>query len=271
MLQNGEPYFIDYQGGRKGALQYDIASLLYDAKADIPKEVRLHLLEKYIETASKYTKIDRQSFLEFYYGYVYVRIMQALGAYGFRGFYERKSHFLKSVPYAIKNLEDLLHTTTLPIEIPDLRDAWSRLIQSTFLRQLGDVELKMTVRIQSFSYRRGIPWDERGHGGGFVFDCRPLPNPGRLEEFKTLTGNDKKTIQFLEKENEVKKYLDNIFKLIDQAIDNYKSRNFTDLMVAFGCTGGQHRSVYCSNQLGDYIKQKHKIDVELRHRELEMK
>lgn len=271
MLLKGEPYFIDYQGGRKGALQYDIASLLYDAKADIPKEVRLHLLEKYIKAASKYTKIDRQSFLEFYYGFVYVRIMQALGAYGFRGFYERKSHFLKSVPYAIKNLEDLLHTTTLPIEIPELRDAWGRLIRSTFLRQLGDVELKMTVRIQSFSYRRGIPWDERGHGGGFVFDCRPLPNPGRLEEFKTLTGNDEKTIQFLEKEKEVKNYLENVFKLVDQAIENYKSRNFTDLMIAFGCTGGQHRSVYCSNLLRDYIKEKHKIDVELRHRELEMK
>jgi len=271
MLQNGEPYFIDYQGGRKGALQYDIASLLYDAKADIPKEVRLHLLEKYIEAVAKYTNIDRKTFLEFYYGFVYVRIMQALGAYGFRGFYERKAHFLKSVPYAIKNLEDLLHTTTLPIEIPALRDAWSRLIQSTFLRQLGDVDLKMTVRIQSFSYRRGIPWDERGHGGGFVFDCRPLPNPGRLEEFKILTGNDEKTIAFLEKENDVKVYLDNVFNLVDQAIENYKSRNFTDLMIAFGCTGGQHRSVYCSNQLREYIKKKHKIDVELRHRELEMK
>ena len=271
MLLNGEPYFIDYQGGRKGALQYDIASLLYDAKADIPKEARNHLLEKYIEAASKFTKIDRESFLEFYYGYVYIRIMQALGAYGFRGFYERKAHFLKSVPYAIKNLEDLLHTTNLPIEIPALRDAWSRLIQSTFLRQLGDVELKMTVRIQSFSYRRGIPWDERGHGGGFVFDCRPLPNPGRLDEFKTLTGNDAKTIEFLEKENDVNKYLDNVFKIIDQAIENYQNRNFTDLMIAFGCTGGQHRSVYCSNQMRDYIKKKHKIDVELRHRELEMK
>lgn len=271
MLLNNEPYFIDYQGGRKGALQYDIASLLYDAKADIPKEIRLHLLEKYIEATSKYTKIDRQSFLEFYYGYVYVRIMQALGAYGFRGFYERKTHFLKSVPYAIKNLEDLLHTTALPIEIPALRDAWSRLIQSTFLRQLGDVELKMTVRIQSFSYRRGIPWDERGHGGGFVFDCRPLPNPGRLEKFKNLTGNDAKTIKFLEKENDVKKYLENVYNLVDQAIKNYTSRNFTDLMIAFGCTGGQHRSVYCSNQLMNYIKKKYKIDVELRHRELEMK
>jgi len=271
MLLNGKPYFIDYQGGRKGALQYDVASLLYDAKADIPKDVRVHLLEKYINAASTYIEIDRESFLNYFYGYVYVRIMQALGAYGFRGFYERKTHFLKSVPYAIQNLEQLLHTVQLPIDIPALRDAWSRLVRSTKLRQLGDVELKMTVRIQSFSYRRGIPWDERGHGGGFVFDCRPLPNPGRLPEFAELTGNDPETIAYLEKEQDVHYYLENVFKIIDQAITNYKKRNFTDLMVAFGCTGGQHRSVFCSNRLRDYVKKKYSIDVELRHRELEMK
>ncbi len=271
MLLDGNPYFIDYQGGRKGALQYDVASLLYDAKADIPKEIRAELLDEYIKAASKYIHIKRDSFLNHYYGYVYIRIMQALGAYGFRGFYERKTHFLKSVPYAIQNLEHLLHTTTLPIEIPTLRDAWSKLVRSTKLRQLADVELKLTVRIQSFSYRRGIPWDDRGHGGGFVFDCRSLPNPGRLPEFAILTGNDPETIAFLEKENDVKQYLDNVIKIIDLSIVNYQKRNFTDLMVAFGCTGGQHRSVYCSTWVHDYIKEKYAIDVEIRHRELEMK
>jgi hypothetical protein len=271
MLLDGKPYFIDYQGGRKGALQYDVASLIYDAKADIPKEVRFHLLDKYIESVSNYIEIDRESFLNHYYGYVYIRIMQALGAYGFRGFYERKTHFLKSVPYAIQNLEHLLHTVQLPIEIPALRDAWSRLVRSTKLRQLANVELKLTVRIQSFSYRRGIPWDERGHGGGFVFDCRPLPNPGRYPEFADLTGNDAETINWLEKEEDVHNYLKNVFNIIDQAISNYQKRNFTDIMVAFGCTGGQHRSVYCSNRLRDYVKEKYSVDVELRHRELEMK
>lgn len=271
MLLEGTPYFIDYQGGRKGALQYDVASLLYDAKADIPKDIREYLLNKYIEVASRYIKIDRSTFLEFYYGFVYVRIMQALGAYGFRGFYERKTHFLKSVPYAIRNLEHLLHTTKLPVEIPALRDAWSRLIRSTRLRQLGDVALKLTVRIQSFSYRRGIPWDERGHGGGYVFDCRSLPNPGRLAEYEDLTGNDQKTIDFLQSKEEVKQFLKSVYQLVDQSVVNYQKRNFTDLMIAFGCTGGQHRSVYCSNQLRNYLKEKYSIDVELRHRELEMK
>ena len=270
MLVDGKPYFIDYQGGRKGALQYDIASLLYDAKADIPKEVREHLLETYVIKLKSMIDIDRDSFLEFYYGYVFIRIMQALGAYGFRGFYERKSHFLKSVPYAIRNLEILLHTVKLPVELPALTDAWSRLIRSTFLRQLGDADLRLIVRIQSFSYKRGIPWDEKGHGGGFVFDCRALPNPGRYPEFADFTGNDKDVITFLKKEEDVSGYLNNVFEIIDQAVMNYQKRNFTDLMVAFGCTGGQHRSVYCTNQLNAYLKEKYKIDVEVRHRELEM-
>jgi aminoglycoside/choline kinase family phosphotransferase len=270
MLLNDEPYFIDYQGGRKGALQYDIASLLYDAKADIPPAVREHLLEHYIQSVEKIIVLDRKKFLQYYYGYVLIRIMQALGAYGFRGFYERKEHFLKSVPYAIQNLEHLLHTVDLPVDLPALNDAWSRLVRSTFLRQLGDVHLKLTLRIQSFSYKRGIPWDEKGHGGGFVFDCRSLPNPGRYPDFAGSTGNDRNVIEFLEKEAEVRSYLKHVYSMIGQAVRNYQKRNFTDLMVAFGCTGGQHRSVYCANQLGGYIKDKYGIDIEVRHRELEM-
>ena len=270
MLVDGKPYFIDYQGGRKGALQYDIASLLYDAKADIPQEARDHLLDTYMTALSSMIDLDRKSFLEFYYGYVFIRIMQALGAYGFRGFYERKPHFLKSVPYAIRNLEILLHNVKLPVEIPALTDAWSRLIRSTYLRQLGDADLRLIVRIQSFSYKRGIPWDEKGHGGGFVFDCRALPNPGRYPEYVTSTGNDDDVITFLKKEEDVSHFLNHVFEIIDQAVLSYQKRNFTDLMVAFGCTGGQHRSVYCSNQLSNYIREKHNIDVEVRHRELEM-
>jgi aminoglycoside/choline kinase family phosphotransferase len=270
MLVDGKPYFIDYQGGRKGALQYDIASLLYDAKADIPQEARDHLLETYMSTLNSMIDFDRQSFLEFYYGYVLIRIMQALGAYGFRGFYERKSHFLKSVPYAIRNLEILLHHVKLPVEIPALTDAWSHLIRSTYLRQLGDADLGLIVRIQSFSYKRGIPWDEKGHGGGFVFDCRALPNPGRYPEYVNSTGSDEDVIVFLKKEEDVSHFLTHVFEIVDQAVLSYQKRNFTDLMVAFGCTGGQHRSVYCSNQLSKYIKEKHNIDVEVRHRELEM-
>jgi len=270
MLPEGKPYFIDYQGGRKGALHYDIASLLYDAKADIPTEVRMHLLDIYLSSLEKYLPVDRQSFLSHYYGYVYIRIMQALGAYGFRGFYERKVHFLKSVPYAIRNLEILLQTVKLPVKLPTLVDAWSQLVRSTYLRQLGDVALHLRARIQSFSYKRGIPGDERGHGGGFVFDCRALPNPGRYPAFASLTGNDQAVIDFLEKAEEVKQFLGNVYKLLDQSVMNYQKRNFTDLMIAFGCTGGQHRSVYCANRLFDYLKNKYNIEVEIRHRELEI-
>jgi len=271
MLMDKSPYFIDYQGGRKGALQYDIASLLYDAKADIPNDIRLHLLEKYIKEVQKYIKIDRNQFLEFYYGYVFIRLMQALGAYGFRGFYERKTHFLRSVPYAIQNLEYLLNHVQLPVRISELTRAWSTLIQSTRLRQLGNVELKVTVRIQSFSYKRGIPWDEKGHGGGFVFDCRALPNPGRLPQYVDLTGTDDAVISYLKQKEDVKTFLHNVYRIIEQVVENYRKRNFTDLMVAFGCTGGQHRSVYCANQLHTFLKGKYDVDIEVRHRELEMK
>ncbi len=271
MLHNNDIYFIDYQGGRKGALQYDLASLLYDAKADIPQQVREHLRDVYLQELEKHISFNRKRFLEYYHGFVFIRIMQALGAYGFRGFYERKPHFLKSVPYAIRNLEQLLHAVKLPIEIPALTEAWSKLVRSSYLRTLNDSQLRLTVRIDSFSYKRGIPWDERGHGGGFVFDCRSLPNPGRYEQYKTLTGNDREVIAFLDDKKEVDQFLNSTFALIDQAVENYRSRNFTDLMVAFGCTGGQHRSVYCANRLSAHLKEKYDVDIRLRHREQEMK
>lgn len=273
MLVNGEPYFIDYQGGRKGALQYDLASLLFDAKADIPSEVRQLLLEEYLAALEQYISVNREKFLQYYYGYVFIRIMQALGAYGFRGFYERKEHFLKSVPYAIQNLEWLLHNADLPIDIPELTGVWQKLVRSSVLRQFGDVHLRLTVRIQSFSYKRGIPVDEKGHGGGFVFDCRMLPNPGREARFKQLTGQDQPVIDYLAKKPEVKQFLQHVQGLLDLMVSNYLQRNFTDIMVAFGCTGGQHRSVYCANQLAAYLKKRYKnekLEVEVRHRELEM-
>jgi RNase adaptor protein for sRNA GlmZ degradation len=198
--------------------------------------------------------------------------MQALGAYGFRGFYERKSHFLKSVPYAIRNLEMLLHSVELPVELPELMRVFKRLVTSSILRQFGEVELKLTVRIQSFSYRHGMPGDEKGHGGGFVFDCRSLPNPGKFEEYSSLTGKDPKVIAFLEKEAAVQNFLEHIYSLIDGAVENYQRRNFTNLMVAFGCTGGQHRSVYCAGMLATHLREKFgNVIVEVRHLEQEKK
>jgi len=271
MLKEGRPYFIDYQGGRKGALQYDLASLLYDSKADIPNEIRRHLLQRYMQSLRSFLPVDEEKFLQFFYGYVFIRLMQALGAYGFRGFYERKEHFLKSVPYAIQNLEWLLHNVELPLELPALTQAWNGLVRSAFLRQFGDVHLRLSIRIQSFSYKRGIPLDEKGHGGGFVFDCRLLPNPGRYEKYKNFSGNDAPVIEFLEKEKQVDAFLQHVQAIAAQAVVNYRKRNFTDLLIAFGCTGGRHRSVYCANRLAAYLQKKFDISVQVRHREQELK
>jgi len=265
MIRDGRPFFIDYQGGRRGALQYDVASLLFDAKADLPFEVRDELLERYLEAAERLEPIDRKTFLAYYPGFVYIRIMQAMGAYGLRGFYERKHHFLASIPYAIRNLEVLLRTAELPIELPELTQVWRRLIASSSLRQFGTASLKLTVRIQSFSYMDGLPTDEKGHGGGYVFDCRALPNPGRFEQYAKLTGRDEPVIAFLENEPAVGNFIGHVFGVIDGTVENYQQRNFTDLLVAFGCTGGQHRSVYCAERLARHLREKFQVYVEVRH------
>ncbi|MFQ5638424.1 MAG: phosphotransferase [bacterium] len=265
MIRQGEPYFIDYQGGRKGALQYDIASLLFDAKADIPSPVRDQLLQSYLTAVNELISLDRESFMKFYYGYVLIRIMQAMGAYGFRGFYERKSHFLQSVPFAIRNLESVMRTGELPVELPTMTDCFQRIVQSTRLRELGDVKLPVTVRIQSFSYKHGLPQDETGHGGGFIFDCRCLPNPGRLKKYKRQSGLDNGVTAFLEKESEVHSFLTRVRDLISQVVENYQNRNFSQLTVSFGCTGGQHRSVFCAERLAEFLRKKYQANVEISH------
>jgi len=269
MIREGEPYFIDYQGGRRGALHYDVASLLFDAKADIPFDVRAELLQHYFEAVADLIPISHDQFLRHYYGYVLIRILQAMGAYGFRGFYERKTHFLQSVPYAIRNLEFVLRHAEFPVTMPALIDVLQRMVRSTALRELGNVQLSLTVRILSFSYKNGLPQDETGHGGGFVFDCRALPNPGRLEKFAKQTGNDAEVIAFLENEAEVHSFMTRVRDLTDQVVENYRRRNFTDLSVAFGCTGGQHRSVYCANKLAQHLREKNYVNVEVLHRELQ--
>jgi hypothetical protein len=265
MVRDGGPCFIDYQGGRRGALQYDVASLLYDAKADLPFEVRDELVERYLEAAATLEPIDRTAFLAYYPGFVYIRIMQAMGAYGLRGFYERKQHFLASIPYAIRNLEYLLRTADLPVELPELTQVWRRLVASSALRQFGTASLKLTVRIQSFSYTDGVPADEKGHGGGYVFDCRALPNPGKFEQYAKLTGRDDAVIAFLENEPAVRDFIGHVLALIDQTVENYQQRNFTDLLVGFGCTGGQHRSVYCAERLAKHLREQLQVNVEVRH------
>jgi aminoglycoside/choline kinase family phosphotransferase len=269
MLRDDHPFFLDYQGGRKGALQYDIASLLYDAKADLPPELREQLLDLYIDRLAGFVELEREVFMQHYYAYVYVRIMQALGAYGFRGFYERKAHFLQSVPYALKNLRWLLHNAKLPIELPALMDAFTRMVASEKLQSLASKEENVIVRIFSFSFRRGLPKDETGHGGGFVFDARSIPNPGREERFKTLTGKDAPVIDFLNQQESVHQFLAGVMSLVDASVNNYQRRGFTSLTVSFGCTGGQHRSVYFAEQLAKRLSGRTGVEVVVRHLELE--
>jgi len=269
MLREGKPYFVDYQGGRKGALQYDIASLLYDAKADLPPEVRQQLLNDYLDALESFVDLDREAFLEHYYPFVYIRILQALGAYGFRGFYERKTHFLQSVPYALKNLRWLLHNVTLPIELPTLTGAFQSMLASDKLLGLASEAENLVVRIFSFSFHSEQPKDETGNGGGFVFDGRSLPNPGREERFKKLTGKDAPVTEYLNQQDSVHQFMASVHSLVDESISAYRQRGFKNLMVSFGCTGGQHRSVYLAEQLAKRLRGRNGLQVEVRHLELE--
>ena len=266
-----QPFFLDYQGGRKGALQYDIASLLYDAKADLPPDLRQQLLDHYLDSLAGFLDLDRSAFMQFYYPYVYVRIMQALGAYGFRGFYERKEHFLQSVPYALKNLRWLLHNAELPIALPTLMEAFKSMVASDKLQGLtsdpGKPD-KLTVRVFSFSFHRGLPQDDTGNGGGFVFDGRSLPNPGHEERFKALTGKDAPVIDYLNQQESVHRFLASAISLVDASVSTYQRRGFKHLMVSFGCTGGQHRSVYLAEQLAKHLREGG-VEVVVRHREQE--
>ena len=270
MLRDGQPYFVDYQGGRKGALQYDIASLLYDGKADLPPELRQQLLDSYLEQLGRFIEVDREVFMRYYYAYVYIRIMQALGTYGFRGFYERKPHFLQSVPYALRNLRWLLHNVELPVPLPTLMEAFNSMLGSERLQNLaGEGGGELVVSIFSFSFHRGWPKDESGHGGGFVFDGRSLPNPGREERFKSLTGRDEPVIEYLNQQDSVHQFLANATSLVDASISSYQKRGFKNLMVSFGCTGGQHRSVYLAEQLAKHLRGRSGVEVFVHHRELE--
>ncbi len=289
MLRGDEPFFLDYQGGRKGALHYDIASLLYDSKADLPPALRQDLLEQYLEALAQFVKLSREEFMCHYYPFVYVRIMQALGAYGFRGFYERKPHFLQSVPFALKNLRWLSEYVKLPIALPTLLGAFERMISSEELlrlarsaetagtRQQGAKLVAATapranlvLKIYSFSFHRSAqPEDEGGHGGGFIFDARALPNPGREDRFKSLTGKDAAVIEYLDAEASVRDFLAGAASMVEASVKNYQERGFSSLMVGFGCTGGQHRSVYLAEALARHFRGREGLDVVVRHVEME--
>ncbi len=268
MMKAGAPFFIDYQGGRQGALQYDLASLLFQARANMSSNLRETLLEHYLDTAEKLTAINRPVFIRYYYGFVLIRCIQVLGSYGYRGLHERKEHFIKSIPFAIKNLQWLLPQLQMDVDMPELKRVLTAISQTdhfdSFDPEKGAASV-LTVSVKSFSYKQGIPGDPSGNGGGFVFDCRALHNPGRYEPYKKLTGRDKPVIEFLQGHSNIQNFLNNIYYIVDPAIENYIERSFTSLCINFGCTGGQHRSVYCADAMKRHIEQKYGVVVRLEH------
>jgi aminoglycoside/choline kinase family phosphotransferase len=283
LVHNEQLYFIDYQGGRKGALQYDVASLLFQAKVNLSPRIRAELLEYYLVQLSQKShpkadqppaeKVKSQNFLKFYYGYVLIRLMQTLGAYGFRGYYENKSHFLLSIPFALKNLQWLIENNHLPKNLPELKKVVDSILMNEELKNLNSKESgdKLKVTINSFSYKHGIPKDFSGNGGGFVFDCRSLENPGRYPEYVNNTGQDENVINFLQNRSDVKKFLEDVYSIIDAAVKNYSERGFKNLMINFGCTGGQHRSVYCAENLAKHIADNFEVDISLSHTQINKK
>ena len=261
------PYFIDFQGGRRGPVYYDVASFLWQAKANFHPDLREELVEVYLEELQKYMPVDREVFYETLKHFVLFRTMQVLGAYGFRGYFEKKPHFLQSIPFAIDNLRQLLKHASE--DYPYLIEV---LQQMTEMKQFKDVGVRkpLVVRVMSFSYKKGIPADPSGNGGGFVFDCRAVNNPGKYERYTHFTGMDEPVIQFLEEDGEIQPFLEQAYQLVDFSVKRYMDRGFQNLMVSFGCTGGQHRSVYSAEKMAEHINAKFGIEVQLIHREQNM-
>ena len=264
MIKDGEPWFIDFQGGRKGPFYYDVASFLWQAKANFPDSLRQEMIEHYIDALRKFKPVDPHYFNGQLRHFVLFRTLQVLGAYGFRGYFEKKPHFMQSVPFAIANLRDLIREPYT--EYPYLSKVLDQLVR---MKQFTDELQKhtLTVRVMSFAYKKGIPNDPSGNGGGFTFDCRAINNPGKYDRYKPYTGLDDKVIKFLETESEVGTFLEHAYALVDASVKRYVERGFTNLMVCFGCTGGQHRSVYCAQHMAEHINQKFNVKVELVHRE----
>jgi len=269
MIRDGEPWFIDFQGGRKGALQYDVASLVYDAKANLPQTLRDELLEHYLDALSEHVEVDRVLFREQYVGFVLVRLMQAMGAFGYRGFFERKRRFLESVFYAAQNLDGLL-SAGLPIELPELELVFRRIVDRWARPRSADAsQSSLEVLVQSFSYKDGYPTDMKGHGGGFVFDCRALPNPHEVPELRDLTGESDQVADFLEGTEPAQEFWENVKELVEAHVEKYIDRGFSSLTVAFGCTGGQHRSVFMAGKLASHLCVRYPhIHVQLVHGKL---
>ncbi len=263
MVVGDELYFIDFQGARKGSQYYDVAALLYSSKSDLPDTLRKELLQHFLEkTTSRDSDVAGRT--RMFYAYVLARIMQAMGAYGYRGVIEKKDYFIKSIPFAVNNLRKIIEDGYFPEGVSHLVEVMHSIVE---MPEYKTEKEGLSVSVFSFSYRKEIPFDKSGNGGGFVFDCRLLPNPGLYEEYRTLNGRDKPVVDFFLNHPEVETYLDNVKKIVSQAIESYVKRGYTRLMLNFGCTGGRHRSVYCAEQIAKFIRQNYSCNVLLYHLE----
>jgi aminoglycoside/choline kinase family phosphotransferase len=277
ITEDSNVHFIDYQGGMKGAPQYDVASMLWQARANLPDEWKYNLLEDYIDAFENTIgqSVNRSIFQNQYNGYVLIRLLQVLGAYGFRGLFERKAQFLTSIPLALKNLNEFFQHQSLGIVVPEFNKVLNLCVSEEIIQQFTPVQATdktpLVVKIKSFSYKSGVPADDSGNGGGFVFDCRGLLNPGRVQSMKTQTGRDKEVKDYLEQQTKMPEFLNSVFDVVDISVEDYIKREFESLSVSFGCTGGQHRSVYAADALARHLRNKFKVKIELSHREQDAK
>lgn len=272
ITEDNRVHFIDYQGGMKGAPQYDVASMLWQARANLSSDWKNRLLEDYIDSFERLIPgtVDRDIFRSQYNGYVLIRLLQVLGAYGFRGLFERKAQFLTAIPLGLSNLKDFFESKSLGIAVPEFKKVLDLCVSDEVMQQFTPIQATadtpLTVHIHSFSYKNGgIPVDNSGNGGGFVFDCRGILNPGRVESMKTKTGRDKEVKDYLEQQTKMQKFLDSIFDIVDISVEDYIKRGFDNLSVSFGCTGGQHRSVYAADALARHLRNKFKVKIDLKH------
>ena len=265
MIKDGEPWFIDFQGGRRGPIYYDVASFIWQASSRFPEALKQELIKSYLRALQSFRKVDETHFRARLRLFVLFRTLQVLGAYGFRGFFEKKPYFIASVPYALQNLRTLLQTPFK--EYPYLNQILQELSVKPELNVIQD-DHRLEVHVYSFAYKKGIPADTTGNGGGYVFDCRSVNNPGKYEYYRQFNGTDPEVIKFLEDDGEVNVFLDSVYKLVDAHVQRYIERKFTHLQVSFGCTGGQHRSVYCAEHLARHLADRFNIKVVVTHREL---
>lgn len=272
LIHDGQPFFIDFQGGMKGPLAYDAASLLWQAKAELPDNWKKELYQGYKSEIRNFIPLDDHLFDEVYNSIILLRLLQVLGAYGFRGLIQKKNHFISSIPQGLGNLRSYLQTHPLH-GMPELEKVLAQLGQDEMLQRYATKtetsSTRLKVRIRSFSYKKGIPDDETGNGGGFVFDCRGILNPGRYAEYKMKTGRDQEVIDFLEDKTRIAEFLEGVYQTIDISVEDYIARGFENLLISFGCTGGQHRSVYCADATAKHLSKKYGLQVDVFHREQE--